>query len=104
MEKRHDKDGIGAGRQRLGACDTEACGCVQSQYGKERKNEKEMEEKGGMFMEKLRAKKGYICDMDGVIYWGGRLLPGVTEFVKWLQDEGKQFLFLTNNSGQTHWS
>ena len=52
-------------------------------------------------MEKLRAKKGYICDMDGVIYWGGRLLPGVTEFVKWLQDEGKQFLFLTNNSGQT---
>ena len=52
-------------------------------------------------MENLRAKKGYICDMDGVIYWGGRLLPGVTEFVKWLQDEGKQFLFLTNNSGQT---
>ena len=52
-------------------------------------------------MEKLRAKKGYICDMDGVIYWGGRLLPGVTEFVNWLQDEGKQFLFLTNNSGQT---
>ena len=75
MEKRHDEDGIGAGRQRLGACDTEACGCVQSQYGKE------MEEKGWMFMEKLRAKKGYICDMDGVIYWGGRLLPGVKEFV-----------------------
>ena len=57
MEKRHDKDGIGAGRQRLGACDTEACGCVQSQYGKERKNEKEMEEKGGMFMEKLYLHK-----------------------------------------------
>ena len=28
-------------------------------------------------MEQLRAKKGYICDMDGVIYWGGRMLPGV---------------------------
>ena len=39
--------------------------------------------------------------MDGVIYWGGRLLPGVKEFVDWLQSEGKQFLFLTNNSGQT---
>ena len=49
-------------------------------------------------MEQLRAKKGYICDMDGVIYWGGRLLPGVKEFVDWLQSEGKQFLFLTNNS------
>ena len=46
-------------------------------------------------------KKGFICDMDGVIYWGGRLLPGVKEFVDWLQSEGKQFLFLTNNSGQT---
>ena len=54
---------------------------------------KEMEEKGGMFMEKLRAKKGFICDMDGVIYWGGRLLPGVKEFVDWLQREGKRFLF-----------
>lgn len=34
-------------------------------------------------MEELRAKKGFICDMDGVIYWGGRLLPGVKEFVDW---------------------
>ena len=55
MEKRHDKDGIGAGRQRLGACDTEACGCVQSQYGKERKNEKEMEEKG--YLQKIASEE-----------------------------------------------
>ena len=52
-------------------------------------------------MEQLRAKKGFICDMDGVIYWGGRLLPGVKEFVEWLYRENKEFLFLTNNSGQT---
>lgn len=52
-------------------------------------------------MEALRAKKGFICDMDGVIYWGGRLLPGVREFVDWLYRENKEFLFLTNNSGQT---
>lgn len=49
-------------------------------------------------MEELRAKKGFICDMDGVIYWGGRLLPGVKEFVDWLYRENKEFLFLTNNS------
>lgn len=33
-------------------------------------------------MEQLRAKKGFICDMDGVIYRGGSLLPGVKEFVE----------------------
>jgi len=36
--------------------------------------------------------------MDGVIYHGNRLLPGVKEFVEWLQREDKQFLFLTNAS------
>lgn len=49
-------------------------------------------------METLRNKKGFICDMDGVIYHGNRLLPGVKEFVDWLQREGKNFLFLTNSS------
>ena len=46
-------------------------------------------------------KKGFICDMDGVIYHGNRILPGVVEFISWLQREGKEFLFLTNNSGST---
>ncbi len=49
----------------------------------------------------LRSKKGFICDMDGVIYHGNKLLPGVTEFVKWLQDTEKPFLFLTNSSERT---
>ncbi|MCC8106202.1 MAG: HAD-IIA family hydrolase [Clostridiales bacterium] len=37
--------------------------------------------------------------MDGVIYHGNRLLPGVKEFLEWLRANNKQFLFLTN-SGQ----
>lgn len=49
-------------------------------------------------MEELRRKKGFICDMDGVIYHGNRLLPGVKEFVEWLYREQKNFLFLTNSS------
>lgn len=51
-----------------------------------------------MNLEKLRARKGFICDMDGVIYLGNQLLPGVREFVNWLNENGKQFLFLTNSS------
>ncbi len=46
-------------------------------------------------------KVGFICDMDGVIYHGNRVLPGVAEFIQWLQDEQKEYLFLTNNSGYT---
>ena len=52
-------------------------------------------------MESLRAKKGFLCDMDGVIYKGNNLLPGVKEFVEWLYREQKEFLFLTNSSGKT---
>lgn len=52
-------------------------------------------------MDKLRNKKGFICDMDGVIYHGTRLLPGVKEFLTWLQENDKQYLFLTNNSAKT---
>jgi len=46
----------------------------------------------------FQKKLGFICDMDGVIYHGNRLLPGVHEFVQWLRDNEKRFLFLTNAS------
>lgn len=49
----------------------------------------------------FNAKRGFICDMDGVIYHGNRVLPGVAEFIAWLHEEKKEYLFLTNNSGYT---
>jgi NagD protein len=49
-------------------------------------------------LEAIRAKKGFMCDMDGVIYHGEILLPGVREFVEWLENNDKSFLFLTNAS------
>jgi len=52
-------------------------------------------------IDKIRSKKGFICDMDGVIYHGNMLLPGVKEFVEWLIKEEKPFLFLTNSSERT---
>ncbi len=52
-------------------------------------------------MGKPKDKKGYICDMDGVIYHGDRLVEGAKEFVDWLKKEGKRFLFLTNSSAKS---
>lgn len=49
----------------------------------------------------FNAKKGFISDMDGVIYHGNQILPGVREFVDWLQKNKKSYLFLTNNSNLT---
>lgn len=46
----------------------------------------------------IQAKKAFICDMDGVIYHGNKLLPHVKEFVEWLHANDKKFLFLTNSS------
>ena len=51
-----------------------------------------------MDLSTLRSKNGYICDMDGVIYHGNRLLEGTAGFVKWLGDNKKSYLFLTNSS------
>ncbi|KAI8919637.1 N-acetylglucosamine phosphatase [Entophlyctis helioformis] len=52
-------------------------------------------------LQAIRDKEGFICDMDGVIYHGSILLPGVKEFIAWLRQHGKRFLFLTNNSAPT---
>ena len=49
-------------------------------------------------LEAIRNKKAFICDMDGVIYHGQRLLEGAAAFVDWLKREKKEFLFLTNSS------
>ncbi|MDL2235921.1 HAD-IIA family hydrolase [Christensenellaceae bacterium OttesenSCG-928-L17] len=52
-------------------------------------------------MHELRSKKAFICDMDGVLYHGNRLLEGVPEFFDWLKANKKRYLFLTNSSNYT---
>jgi NagD protein len=52
-------------------------------------------------IERIRAKAGFIIDMDGVIYHGNKLLPGVDGFLNWLEESQKKFLFLTNSSERT---
>ena len=52
-------------------------------------------------MENILAKKGFICDMDGVIYHGNKILDGVAEFVNWMLENDKKFVFLTNSPEKT---
>lgn len=52
-------------------------------------------------MKNILDKKGFICDMDGVIYHGNRILDGVSDFVNWLIENDKKFVFLTNSPEKT---
>ena len=52
-------------------------------------------------MERILNKEGFICDMDGVIYHGNKLLPGAADFVNWLIESNKKFVFLTNSPERT---
>ena len=45
--------------------------------------------------------RGYLIDMDGVIYRGAELIPGADRFIQQLRVLGIPFLFLTNNSQRT---
>lgn len=52
-------------------------------------------------MDAILRKKGFICDMDGVIYHGSKILDGVADFVNWMIDSDKKFIFLTNSPERT---
>lgn len=52
-------------------------------------------------MKEILNKAGFICDMDGVIYHGNKILDGVAEFVNWMIDNDKKFVFLTNSPERT---
>ncbi len=49
----------------------------------------------------LKEKKLYLFDMDGTIYIGDNLFPGVKEFFDELKALGKRFVFITNNSSRS---
>jgi len=53
------------------------------------------------FIDNIKSKAGFIIDMDGVIYHGNKILPGVQDFLAWMETNGKNYLFLTNASQRT---
>ncbi len=55
-----------------------------------------------MEKERLKDIKCFLFDMDGTIYLGNALLPGVADFFKKLKTAGKDYYFVTNNSSKGH--
>lgn len=52
-------------------------------------------------LDRLRQAKGFIFDMDGVLYLGTRPLPGVSDMFNALRVRGIPFMLATNNSTLT---
>ncbi|WP_346310980.1 HAD-IIA family hydrolase [Pseudothermotoga sp.] len=48
----------------------------------------------------LRDVELFLLDMDGTFYIGDRLIQGALEFLDVVRSQGKNFLFLTNNSSK----
>lgn len=42
--------------------------------------------------------KCFLLDMDGTFYLGENILPGSLDFIRKVEQTGRDFLFLTNNS------
>ena len=60
-----------------------------------------MDGAGGSALDRLRAAKGVVFDMDGVLYVGSRTLPGVQELLDALALRDKRIMLATNNSMST---
>jgi 4-nitrophenyl phosphatase/NagD protein len=51
-------------------------------------------------MDSLRQARCFLLDMDGTFYLGEQLLEGALRFIGVLNQQGRDFLFLTNNSSK----
>ncbi|MCQ2437398.1 MAG: HAD-IIA family hydrolase [Clostridia bacterium] len=46
----------------------------------------------------FKAIRHFLLDMDGTFYLGNQLLDGSIDFIKKVEESGRDFMFLTNNS------
>ncbi len=49
---------------------------------------------------KLGFVRGILCDIDGTLYFRGRVIPYAVETVSYLQDKGYKIVFLTNTDSK----
>ncbi|WP_323702938.1 TIGR01457 family HAD-type hydrolase [Mammaliicoccus sp. Dog046] len=49
----------------------------------------------------MKDYKGYLIDIDGTMYKGTEVIEGAIEFISYLNEQNKDYLFVTNNSSKT---
>jgi HAD superfamily hydrolase (TIGR01450 family) len=49
----------------------------------------------------IASTRVFLIDLDGTLYLSGALLPGAREFMNRVQESGRRFFYLTNNSSQS---
>ena len=49
---------------------------------------------------KLGFVRGILCDIDGTLYFRGKIIPDAIETVSYLQDKGYKIVFLTNTDSK----
>jgi len=50
---------------------------------------------------RLRSCRAVVCDLDGTLYLGGRVLPGAREFLESVCASGRGLFYFTNNSSKS---
>lgn len=51
-------------------------------------------------MDKLLNSKLFLLDMDGTLYLGDEVFDGAVDFINTIEDTGRRYIYLTNNSSR----
>lgn len=51
-------------------------------------------------MDKLLNSKLFLLDMDGTLYLGDEVFDGAVDFINTIEDTGRKYIYLTNNSSR----
>jgi 4-nitrophenyl phosphatase len=49
----------------------------------------------------LKQTEAFLIDLDGTLFRGTEVIPDAPAFIQWLQDTGRRYLYVTNNSTRT---
>lgn len=49
----------------------------------------------------LKQTQAFLIDLDGTLYRGKEVIPDAPDFIRWLEETGRKYLYVTNNSTRT---